>query len=134
VAKGALQAGKVAGIKFEDGGLLRGRSHAQGGIPFLLDGQAGFEAEGGEAIINKRSTSMFAPLLSAINVAGGGKKFMSGDILGSSGRISENLINYEKLGETISKANENLPAPVLDIQELNSVSSNIQAVEDIATF
>ena len=134
VAKGALQAGKVAGIKFEDGGLLSGRSHAQGGIPFLLDGQAGFEAEGGEAIINKRSTSMFAPLLSAINVAGGGKKFMSGDILGSSGRISENLINYEKLGETISKANENLPAPVLDIQELNSVSSNIQAVEDIATF
>lgn len=133
-AFGAAQLAKVNNVKFKDGDILNGRSHAQGGIPFLLDGKAGFEAEGGEAIINKRSTSMFAPLLSAINVAGGGKKFVSGDILGSSGRISENLINYEKLGETISKANENLPAPVLDVQELNSVSSNIQAVEDIATF
>ncbi|MDR1544945.1 MAG: hypothetical protein LBS50_11210, partial [Prevotellaceae bacterium] len=49
------------------GMLLKGKSHAQGGIPI--------EAEGGEAIINRRSTAMFAPLLSAINQAGGGVPF-----------------------------------------------------------
>lgn len=61
--------------EFAEGGILQGKSHAQGGIPFTVAGQAGFEAEGGEAIINKKSTKMFAPLLSAINQAGGGIPF-----------------------------------------------------------
>lgn len=50
-------------LKAEKGGILVGRSHAQGGI--MLSN--GVEAEGGEAIINKRSTAAFAPLLSEIN-------------------------------------------------------------------
>lgn len=50
-------------LKAEKGGILQGKSHAQGGI--MLSN--GVEAEGGEAIINKRSTSMFAPILSEIN-------------------------------------------------------------------
>src|SRR5690606_31575243 len=60
------------------GGVLKGRSHAQGGIPFTVGGRPGFEAEGGEAIINKRSTQMFRPLLSRINEAGGGVAFERG--------------------------------------------------------
>ena len=50
-------------MKAEKGGILVGASHSQGGI--MLSN--GVEAEGGEAIINKRSTSMFAPILSEIN-------------------------------------------------------------------
>jgi hypothetical protein len=42
-----------------DGGYLSGPSHAGGGIAV--------EAEGGEFIINKRSTAQFLPLLAAIN-------------------------------------------------------------------
>ena len=53
--------------KASRGLLLKGKSHAQGGIPI--------EAEGGEAIINKNSTSLFGPILSAMNVAGGGDAF-----------------------------------------------------------
>ncbi len=49
------------------GRYIEGPSHANGGVRI--------EAEGGEAIINKRSTSMFLPLLSAINEAGGGVPF-----------------------------------------------------------
>ncbi len=70
IATGAAQTAAVLAAplpKASLGMLLRGKSHAQGGIPI--------EAEGGEAIINKRSTAMFAPLLSAINVAGGGVPF-----------------------------------------------------------
>ena len=58
--------------KASRGMLLRGPSHASGGIPI--------EAEGGEAIINRRSTQMFKPLLSALNEAGGGVKFAAGGI------------------------------------------------------
>lgn len=50
-------------LRAEKGGILVGASHAQGGI--MLSN--GVEAEGGEAIINKRSTEAFAPLLSEIN-------------------------------------------------------------------
>ena len=67
---GAVQLATVLATplpKASRGMLLQGPSHARGGIPI--------EAEGGEAIINKRSTSMFAPLLSAINEAGGGVPF-----------------------------------------------------------
>ena len=69
-ALGALQALTVAATpipKASKGALLHGNSHANGGVMI--------EAEGGESIINKRSTKMFAPLLSAINEAGGGIAF-----------------------------------------------------------
>jgi hypothetical protein len=74
-AQTSAQVGIISSQKFEDGGILSGASHDNGGIPFTVNGVGGFEAEGGEAIINKKSTAMFAPLLSAINQAGGGVSF-----------------------------------------------------------
>lgn len=78
-AVGAVQMAAIASEplpKASRGMLLHGPSHARGGIPI--------EAEGGEAIINKRSTAMYRPLLSAINQAGGGVKFEHGGITGQS--------------------------------------------------
>lgn len=75
---GALGLAQAAAVwatplpKASKGLLIHGPSHAGGGVPI--------EAEGGEAIINAKSTSMFKPLLSAINKAGGGVKFASGGI------------------------------------------------------
>lgn len=67
--------------KFATGGLLIGPSHNQGGIPLTVNGRPGYEAEGGEAIINKKSTAKYRSLLSRINQEGGGKKFAYGGIL-----------------------------------------------------
>ncbi len=53
--------------KLEQGGYLEGKSHTQGGIPFTIAGQPGFEAEGGEYIVNRRATALFRPLLESIN-------------------------------------------------------------------
>ena len=75
-------------LKFQSGGVLNGPSHANGGIPFSVGGRLGFEAEGGEAIINKRSTAMFRPLLSQINAAGGGVQFAAGGIAQNEIRIA----------------------------------------------
>ena len=81
----ALTASEIALIqsqKFAKGGLLTGSSHVWGGIPVSVGGSRVVEAEGGEAIINKRSTQMYTPLLSAINEAGGGVAFaQSGTIV-----------------------------------------------------
>lgn len=76
---GAAQAAFVASQptpEFAKGGILDGPSHAQGGIKTAYG-----ELEGGEAIINKKSTKMFAPMLSAINEVGGGVKFADGGTL-----------------------------------------------------
>ena len=92
-ATAAQVASVVSGIKalmgdsdkFEQGGLtnggmFKGASHANGGVKFAVGGRV-HEAEGGEAIINKRSTAMFKPMLSAMNQAGGGVKFANGGFL-----------------------------------------------------
>lgn len=118
---------------FAGGDILKGRSHSRGGIPFSIGGRVGFEAEGGEALINKRSTSMFAPLLSAINAAGGGKRFAHGAILGGSAVPASPLIDYDVLALKVAEANAALPPPVVSVEEINTVNGNVQAVESLAT-
>lgn len=63
-AMGAAQVAAVRAAKYADGGVLVGKSHRQGGIK-LLNGYA--EAEGGEYITNKRTTSRNVDLLDYIN-------------------------------------------------------------------
>lgn len=58
--------------KYAKGGLLNGPSHSQGGIQTPYG-----ELEGGEAVINKKSTKMFLPILDQINQAYGGTPLMS---------------------------------------------------------
>ena len=69
-AIGAAQAAAVLAQPLPQaarGKYIQGPSHANGGVQL--------EVEGGEAVINKRSTSMFLPLLSALNQLGGGVPF-----------------------------------------------------------
>lgn len=66
----AMGAAQMAAIiankprKYADGGLLEGRSHAQGGIK-VLGGHA--EVEGGEFVTNRRTTAQNSDLLYYIN-------------------------------------------------------------------
>lgn len=57
--------------KLADGGLISGPTHAMGGVPV---GNTGIEVEGGEAIINKKSSKKYRNLLDAINADGNGGK------------------------------------------------------------
>jgi len=66
--------------EFANGGMVHGKSHANGGEKFAVGGRV-VELEGGEAVINKRSTAMFSRQLSAMNAAGGGVKFADGGLL-----------------------------------------------------
>ena len=85
---------KIMKMKFEDGGIISsddkyakggmvyGKSHAQGGEKFSAGGRV-VELEGGEAVINRKSTAMFRNQLSAMNEAGGGVRFADGGLLTS---------------------------------------------------
>jgi hypothetical protein len=120
-------------LKFNNGGVLNGPSHANGGIPFSVGGRLGFEAEGGEAIINKRSTSMFRPMLSAINAAGGGVKFADGGVMGFPNSTitsdSTSLFDLTRLEQSI--ANLRVQVAVTDI---NDGQKNYAEIIDRAQF
>lgn len=53
--------------KFSEGGVVNGPSHSSGGVPFTVQGQGGYEMEGGEFIVNKKATAMHKDLLERIN-------------------------------------------------------------------
>jgi hypothetical protein len=67
---GAINGRQFFPKKFEQGGLVEGPSHAEGGVPFTVQGRGGYEMEGGEFIVNKRSASMHRELLERINNSG----------------------------------------------------------------
>lgn len=123
IATGAAQAAKVAGVRFAQGGILQGASHANGGIPTEFG-----ELEGGEAVINKRSTAMFAPLLSRINEAGGGVKFARGGVLGAQ-NVPQESFDYDLFAERVAEANSSLPSPVVSVEEIAEVSNNVSVLE-----
>lgn len=75
-----MQASQVLSQKFAKGGLIECNSHESGGVKGYIGNRA-IELEGGEAVINKRSTEMFKPLLSRINESGGGKRFAAGGLI-----------------------------------------------------
>lgn len=82
-ALGAVQLGLAASQpipEFSKGGILVGKSHAEGGIPAIVGGSTPVELEGGEAIISKRSTARWASTLSMINQSEGGAAFERGGI------------------------------------------------------
>ena len=60
------------GKNYGEGGMIDGPRHAQGGVPV--------NAEGGEAIMTRGAVTMFAPLLSMMNQAGGGVSFSKGAV------------------------------------------------------
>jgi hypothetical protein len=142
IAAGLLNVAAIQGAKFakggllkmyNNGGLLNGPSHANGGIPFSVGGMLGFEAEGGEAIINKRSTALFRPMLSAINRAGGGVAFEDGGVLGfPSSTISgatNSFFDLSRLEQTIS----NLKVQVA-VTDINDGQKNYAEITDRAQF
>ena len=77
-------------LKRAEGGMIYGPgSSTSDSIPAYLSN--------GESVINARSTSIFRPLLSAINTIGGGKRFASGGVVGESALSTQSLINEQFL-------------------------------------
>jgi hypothetical protein len=136
VARAAINAATILAQKFEKGGLVgggvfEGNSHAQGGVKFSSGGRI-MEAEGGEAIINKRSTAMYKPLLSAINQAGGGKKFAFGGITPDA-QLQTNAISESGLGAEIARQMGEIRV-INVVSDTTSKQISINNVESEALF
>lgn len=98
-AQGVIQVAAIKSQKYAQGGMIplgdgmgvvKGRSHAQGGHRIYLDGTPIGEVEGDEllAIVNKRDTARIGALSAANSVHG--RRFASGGLVNSGGF----LVNY----------------------------------------
>lgn len=119
------------------GGVAVGRSHAQGGIPVV--GRP-YEIEGGEAIINKRSTAKYLDLLSAINQAGGGRKLTADAQMRKF--ATGGVMNYQKIDDdmrannqqsAIANAISNIDfQPYVRVVDYEKASGNLVRVRQLA--
>ena len=95
----AINSRKFFPVKYESGGVVNGPSHSSGGVPFTVQGQAGYEMEGGEFIVNKKATAMHRDLLERINGSDktnpkvGKTHFQSGGLVSA---VNNESVNYLK--------------------------------------
>ena len=115
-----------------NGGMFQGNSHANGGVKFRVGGRI-HEAEGGEAIINKRSTSMFRPMLSAINsYNGNGVKFADGGLLNSGEKFA--MGGELRSAQQLVSGGMGSSKVVIVESDMTDVQNRISAIESQATF
>ena len=93
-----FEQGGIIGDKYADGGMVQGPSHKKGGVKFRVRNTNYFpELEGGEVVINKRSSQVFKKELSRINSYNGyGRRFEDGGIIQNAPQVlnpSENSVN-----------------------------------------
>lgn len=102
----AINQRKFVPTKFAEGGLVNGPSHEQGGVPFTVRGQGGYEMEGGEYIVNKRATQKYKSVLDQINNYGKSNyKFAEGGIVKDPVAVANRQI---ELLEAIASSNVSL--------------------------
>lgn len=137
-AMGAVQTAIIAKQmnKLADGGLLQGRSHAQGGIPV---GNTGIEVEGGEYVINRRSTAKYLPLLQAINEEGARKKTVANQL----GKYANGgQLNYQRISSNLDSVDTNKVIqnsidqidmhPQVSVVDINRGQKNLTQVRQMA--
>lgn len=138
---GAMGAIQIAVIqkqmsKLADGGLLQGKSHSQGGIPV---GNTGIEVEGGEYVVNKRSTAKYLPLLQALNEEGARHKTFANQVgkYANGGELNSQRItsNYDYLNNSkaIERTIEAIDIhPVVSVVDINQGQKNLVQVREMA--
>ena len=126
-ALSAVNVGIIASQKLPEkppkqalGGYIDGKSHAQGGEIV--------EIEGGEYIINKKSTSQYLPLLEAINNAGIKKYAEGGTTAPVMTNNTDDFFDYDRMAEAVLKGIQ----PTVSVVEINRMQRRVRVLESKA--
>jgi len=132
-AMGAAQVGIMTRqlSKMEDGGLIKGPSHSEGGA--RIHG-TNIEVEGGEYVVNKRSTAANSDLVEFINNAR--RTVTLADLTGVIPGVPVSVSDAPVTGEDrILQAIENIEfSPVVAVTDILDASETVTAVRDISGY
>ena len=107
----------VKSAKFATGGDVTGEGTATSdSIPAMLSN--------GESVMTAKATSMFAPILSAFNQAGGGVPIY-GQQAGSK------AMGEDMLAKSFAKGIASMPSPVVAVTEIEAVQNRVKVIENI---
>lgn len=136
-----------ADVKAEKGLAIDigGRRHSSGGTKFYGEDGTAFEAEAGEKmfILNRRASAQLAPGLSALNEAAGGRPLWHATnylaeggtvkpVSGSTVKVqaSESVIDYDRLAGAIVSALQDMPNPVVGVEDIiNKTNRYVEVAE-----
>jgi hypothetical protein len=106
----------VKSAKFARGGLITG---AGTGTSDSITAQV----SNGESVMTANATSLFSPLLSAINQLGGGVPIVHG---------GNTQMGEDMLAAAIAKGYAMAPSPVVSVREITDVTNQVQVIEETA--
>ena len=113
----ALKAVKSA--KFATGGTITGAgTGTSDSVPAMLSN--------GESVITANATTLFSPVLSALNQLGGGVPIIAAN--------PQTQLGEDMLAAAVAKGMALAPRPVVSVQEINSVQHRVEVIESIASI
>lgn len=142
---GTIAAQAIQQFTMAEGGVVQGPSHAGGGVRGTGN-FANVEVEGGEAVINKESTARYKSLLSAINVAGGGRPLTPSRFNAAGGIVPPVPVPYDHfaaaarysiangnpsdmakmIGNEVARQMENMPRPIVSVTDFHRVENKVE--------
>lgn len=136
----AIRRRKFFPAKYEEGGMVEGPSHAEGGVPFTVQGRGGYEMEGGEFIVNKKAASLHRNLLERINgsyntriVSERGTFAQGGMITNQSLSPNLNLINNQIPQKVVLENSSSKPMKVIVEKESSESVDYLKAIAEATT-
>lgn len=110
----------IKSAKFASGGLVTGPgTGTSDSIPAQLSN--------GESVMTAKATSMFSPILSYFNQAGGGVPI-------NVSQTGNEALGEEMLARAFSKALVKMPSPVVSVEEINRVNKRVKALENLGNL
>ena len=109
----------VKSAKFAQGGTITG---AGTGTSDSITARV----SNGESVITANATTLFSPVLSALNQLGGGVPIIAAN--------PQTQLGEDMLAAAVAKGMALAPRPVVSVQEINSVQHRVEVIESIASI
>lgn len=108
----------VNSAKFAKGGLITGPGTG-------TSDSINARVSNGESIMTASATSLFSPLLSALNQLGGGVPIVQTGV--------QTQLGEDMLAAAVAKGYAMAPSPVVSVREINDVENRVKVIENMAT-
>lgn len=119
----AILSGITSAIK-----TVKSAKFAQGGTVFGVgtgtSDSINARLSNGESVMTSQATSLFSPILSAMNQLGGGVPIIA--------QTPQTQLGEDMIASAVAKGMQMAPRPVVSVEEINNVQQRVEVIENIA--